>query len=488
VSPAKSASKGVQRGLSVYAPEVLTWGDQVEVQVANVAVADVDVPSKILERELDQDNVRNLADSIRAEGRLLQPIIVHRRGPKFELVAGRHRLEAFHALGLQEIPAQVWDLEDLDRASARIAENLVRRRLPPFEEAQALQELRDLGLTLDQVADRTGVSVGTVKNRLKLLKLPLEVAQLVDGDQVTLQDAQLVAGLKDDPQALEVGVRVLKEGNVTKWRLSNALEEAKVGVNSDGWKIGEKVGYDNKAFQKAVGALPHVKVGSGKDASIIVTDKKALQELVSKHSKQKKTTGSAAPARPLTERRAALERQFTEELQLEAAARSIRGMVASGAQREMGELVQHMLWFRVERNADWKWLAKATELDEKVLWKIVSNQRGAGVEELGKLAKRDELAVWKIIAGVIVLRNLNRFAHSTEQGLSEDLCKAYTGRTPAQWRALARAKAKAELAKKAAKKSPTKKQEVKKSKKPQGKRGRKRAVKKRAAKKRGRSK
>src|SRR5690606_13182683 len=111
-------------------------------------------------QRFDEDSLRKLADSIRADG-LMQPIILRplpadspqADGVQYELVAGERRWRAAHLAGLATIPAIVRELDDRQLAEWALIENLQREDLDPIERAQAFQHLVErLGLSHDEIA------------------------------------------------------------------------------------------------------------------------------------------------------------------------------------------------------------------------------------------------------------------------------------------------------------------------------------------------
>jgi len=130
-------------------------------------------------RVFAEQELSELAESIRQHG-VIQPITVRARGDAFELVVGERRLRAAKLAGLEEIPAMVKELSDLESAEISIIENLQREDLNPLEEAAAFSRLlSELGYTQEKIAARLGKSRPHVANTLRLLALPGSVADLV---------------------------------------------------------------------------------------------------------------------------------------------------------------------------------------------------------------------------------------------------------------------------------------------------------------------
>lgn len=167
------------------------------VTVKEIALDLVDEPHGRIRMEIDQDAVADLAANI-AEVGLLQPIIVRRSGERFEIVAGHRRYLAFLVLSKKKIPAIVRDLDDVACALARASENLGRVDISPIEEAAIYSELRDSHeLTVDEISKRMGISIGVVKRRMDLLKMPPCLQKAIHSKQINYGVAEELWSLGD---------------------------------------------------------------------------------------------------------------------------------------------------------------------------------------------------------------------------------------------------------------------------------------------------
>jgi ParB family chromosome partitioning protein len=113
-----------------------------------------------------------------AEKGILEPILVRRRQGRFQIIAGERRYQAAVQAGLPEVPAIVKDIEDDEVTEIALIENLQRKDLTPFEEAEALAQLSEQGLTHDQIAKRLGKSRTAVTETLSLNQMPEDVRNL----------------------------------------------------------------------------------------------------------------------------------------------------------------------------------------------------------------------------------------------------------------------------------------------------------------------
>ena len=123
--------------------------------------------------------MENLRKSIRANG-VVQPLLLRRKGARFELIAGERRWRAAQRAGLTKIPAVLRNVPDDKVLEIALIENIQREDLNPIEEARAYKKLIEtLGLTQETVAERVGRDRSYVTNYLRLLRLPDDLQDLV---------------------------------------------------------------------------------------------------------------------------------------------------------------------------------------------------------------------------------------------------------------------------------------------------------------------
>ena len=137
-------------------------------------------PDKILpnpsqpRKVFQEEELEGLAQSI-AENGLLQPVTVRRENGTYYLIAGERRLRACKLAGLKEIPALVADCQPEDSAVLALLENLQRKDLQMFEQANAIVNLlREWQITQEEAAKRLGMSQSYLANKIRLLKLSPE--------------------------------------------------------------------------------------------------------------------------------------------------------------------------------------------------------------------------------------------------------------------------------------------------------------------------
>jgi len=181
-------------------------------------------------RDFDPDSLRELADSISAQG-VIQPIVVRPiEDGRFEIIAGERRWRASHQAGLADIPVVIRDVDEQSAIAIALIENIQRDDLNPLEEASALSRLlEEFGLTHQEVAEAVGKSRTTVTNLLRLLELNDDVKQNLQEGRLEMGHARALLGLKGPRQstaARQVVARGLSVRETEKLVRRLQLEEA----------------------------------------------------------------------------------------------------------------------------------------------------------------------------------------------------------------------------------------------------------------------
>jgi len=168
-------------------------------------------------KEFDQAALRELSESIRTFG-ILQPLTVRRAGREYELVAGERRLRAARMAGLREVPCLIAQVGEEDSALLALIENLQRRDLDCWEEAEAIARLiRQYGLSQEAAAEKLGKSQSGVANKLRLLRIPEGVRRLIRENGLTERHARALLRLPDEEtQRVAVAAAVRGGWNVAQ--------------------------------------------------------------------------------------------------------------------------------------------------------------------------------------------------------------------------------------------------------------------------------
>lgn len=179
---------------------------------AEVKVTRIDPNPFQPRKEFDPEKLKELADSIQAEG-LLQPIVVRQVGDRYQLIAGERRWRACQSLQLKTVPARVIEASDASSASISLIENLQRAELNPVEESLGYASLiRDFDLTQEEVAERVGKGRATVANALRLLQLNGEVQGYLSKGLLSTGHAKLLLGVEGEAEQTVLARKIIEEG------------------------------------------------------------------------------------------------------------------------------------------------------------------------------------------------------------------------------------------------------------------------------------
>jgi ParB family chromosome partitioning protein len=180
-------------------------------------------------RDFDDDAIAELAESIKTHG-LLQPLVVRRRGDRWQLVAGERRLRAAIKAGWSDVPCQVREADDRQMAEIAIVENLQRKDLNPLEKAASFQDyLQRYGCTQDELAGRLQIDRSTIANLIRLLELPAAVQDAVRNGSISQGHARALLPLGDEARQIEFCRRIQAES----WSVRTAEEQVQQFVRQE---------------------------------------------------------------------------------------------------------------------------------------------------------------------------------------------------------------------------------------------------------------
>jgi len=175
-------------------------------------------------QQFDEEELFKLAQSIRAYG-LIQPIVVRSVEGKYQIIAGERRFRACRMLGMERIPAIVQDMNDQNAAAVSLIENIQRRELNYFEEANAYSLLiNNFNMTQEDLARKIGKSQSAIANKLRLLKLPLEVQSLIVPDMLTERHARALLKL-NSPDLQIAAIKQIYEQELTVKETEKLVED-----------------------------------------------------------------------------------------------------------------------------------------------------------------------------------------------------------------------------------------------------------------------
>src|SRR5438067_6177438 len=158
----------------------------------------------------DEQELHELAQSIREHG-VLQPVLVSQQADgTFQLIAGERRWRAVKLAGMPTVPAMVKEATPQASLELALVENIQRSDLNPLEEAHAFRQLLDEhGLTQEQLGQRIGKSRVSITNTLRLLQLPDAVSEALASGAITEGHARAILMAEGEAQRLRILERVL---------------------------------------------------------------------------------------------------------------------------------------------------------------------------------------------------------------------------------------------------------------------------------------
>lgn len=158
------------------------------------------------------ERLEELAASIRANG-IIQPLIVRAHQGQFQLIAGERRWRAAKLAGLTEVPVVIQDVAEPRMLELALIENIQREDLNPIETAHAYDRLRkELGLSQEEIGQRTGKDRTSITNALRLLNLPPEVQLLLAEHRVSMGHARAILGLPSAEEQVELAQKAAAQG------------------------------------------------------------------------------------------------------------------------------------------------------------------------------------------------------------------------------------------------------------------------------------
>lgn len=153
-------------------------------------------------KQFKSTQMLSLADSIKENG-VIQPLLCRRinNSDYYEVIAGERRLRASILANLQSVPCIIVECEYETSALYSILENIQRSDLDFFEEAQAISQLiNHFGMTQDEIGKKLGKSQSTLSNKLRLLKLPVDVRYFIEKEALSERHARALLRLESEQQ------------------------------------------------------------------------------------------------------------------------------------------------------------------------------------------------------------------------------------------------------------------------------------------------
>ena len=174
---------------------------------------------------------------------MLQPVVVRKRGPKYQLIMGERRLRAARMAGVATIPVVIRDVSDADALRLAIVENIQRENLNPIEEAQAYRRLiSEFSASQADVAGMVGKDRSSVANTIRLLNLPEEVQDLIQAGTLSSGHARALLALTTQKEQSVLARRIVDE-NMSVRQVEYIVGLVKAPKGNGGRRRKEKPAY-----------------------------------------------------------------------------------------------------------------------------------------------------------------------------------------------------------------------------------------------------
>jgi len=156
-------------------------------------------------------NIQELMDSIKSKG-VLEPILVRPKADRFEIIAGERRYIASKNISLKEIPCIEMDVQENEAMEIALIENLQRKDLDLFEEADGLNALIDLyGYSHQEVSEKIGKARSTITEILSISKVPDKVREIIKTSGVFSRSTIIeIAKQKSDSDMLKFARQIVE--------------------------------------------------------------------------------------------------------------------------------------------------------------------------------------------------------------------------------------------------------------------------------------
>ena len=196
-------NRGLGRGLDAL---LSNEGDNVssKIETTNVMPLSQLTPGKFQPRKnFNQDSLKELAESIKAQG-IIQPILVRMTSNnQYEIIAGERRWQAAKIAKLDEVPVVVKDISDSTALAMALIENIQREDLNAIEEARGIKRLIDeFNITHEAAAEAVGKSRTAVSNTLRLLSLCEHAQYALEMNKIEMGHARAILSLSPINQAM----------------------------------------------------------------------------------------------------------------------------------------------------------------------------------------------------------------------------------------------------------------------------------------------
>ena len=210
----KTRKKVLGTGIDAFfneTPEIADYENKngvLEIKIEEIVPGDGQ-PRKVF----DADKIDDLAKSIKKHG-IIQPLIVHKEGPVYKIIAGERRWRAAKKAGLKTVPVIAKTASNREILELALIENIQREDLNPIEEAEAYERLKtEYSLTQEALAEIISKGRADIANSLRLLSLSKKIQKMIASGELSKGHGKALLALKETADAEKVAQNIIK-GNL----------------------------------------------------------------------------------------------------------------------------------------------------------------------------------------------------------------------------------------------------------------------------------
>jgi len=201
--------RGLGRGLDALIPADINMEEE-NAEVKEISVKIIDVRTGQPRKSFDEESLQELAKSIKDHG-IIQPVLVRPKEERYEIIAGERRYRAAILAKLENIPAIVKEIDEVEADELSLIENLQRENLNVIEEAAAYKNMINrYGYTQEHLAKRIGKSRSHITNTIRILGLPEEIRKMIEKGRITAGHARSILGLNNQKDQINIAREIAK--------------------------------------------------------------------------------------------------------------------------------------------------------------------------------------------------------------------------------------------------------------------------------------
>lgn len=206
--------RALGKGLSALIPprDVVFVGAEKHEKITSLPISQIKTNKYQPRVEFNEEKLSELIRSIKEKG-VIQPILVRKIHDGYELIAGERRLRAAKRLQLENIPAIVREVNDIDSLEISLIENIQREGLNPIEEANAFERfITEFNFTQERIAEALGKDRSTIANTIRLLALPKKIQEYILKNLITAGHAKAILSLPTENEQYRVSNLIINKG------------------------------------------------------------------------------------------------------------------------------------------------------------------------------------------------------------------------------------------------------------------------------------